>query len=163
MVQIHERNMVYYYRLGMWHQWELFKIEYEPLGLFVGTFVRIPVLLKIHISNFHRISIFLAEVRLASGPCLESRLLFFSQLSHYSLSLSLSLHYFSHSLLLATSAFFHKPDRDSRLGNVYSYGFSRGVVLALYLPVILMSIHAIPVGWLYNSFDFCLQLFLKKG
>ncbi len=104
-------------------------------------------LLKIHISNFHRISIFLAEVRLASGPCLESRLLFFSQLSHYSLSLSLSSLFFSLAFYLRPLHLFHKPDRDSRLGNGYSYGFSRGVVLALYLPVILMSIHAIPVGW----------------
>ena len=64
-------------------------------------------LLKIHISNFHRISISLAEVRLASGPCLESRLLFPSPtITLLSLSLSLSSFSFSLAFLLATAASF---------------------------------------------------------
>ncbi len=53
-------------------------------------------LLKIHISNFHRISISLAEVRLASGPCLERRLLFPSPpITLLSLSLSLFIFFLS--------------------------------------------------------------------
>ena len=105
-------------------------------------------LLKIHNSNFHRISISLAEVRLASGPCLESRLLFPSPtITLFSLAFSLFIffltRFFTCDLCIFSTSRTAIPDWVTAI----RMAFTRGVVLALYLSVILISIHAIPVGW----------------